>query len=438
MSYQSIILVQDTTLSWPYPAIPGLITIADINDVKATDEGLTLKLPAANNVGIGTTILFNNVGTKAFILADNEGNNLLPNSEVFKSGQVLSIYLTNNTTIAGVWKVIPFGGGTTAITSIGFTSTEILIDPSVITAPGGTVNLRLSTGLQNLIDINASGIPVLLEQAPLTWGTFEILPGPGGNILVTNGSAINGNVSANPTIDLSSTISGLNSLATTTLNTTEIVLESPNLSGTALIGTANNNSLNIITNGTGVLGLNGVFIDTGANINFAQSLAIPASGNITTPTINGVEDGSLTLNGVNIDSSQVITDVSAIIADTITAKNLTVSGTFNNSGIASAWVVFSDNNALSNNITIANYFNVASVTGGHGSYTITFINQIGASPLYSYAVNVTLFRGTEVIAPLLAYPTSPINSSQVNITTIDTIGNLLPVVDGVSVVIYGS
>lgn len=686
MSYAPINLTQPITkLSWPYPAIADLITVADINNVEADDDGFQLRLPAANNVGTGTTILFNNVGQTDFILQDVNGINLSTPSGngIVASGEIVSIYLTNNSIVTGEWTVIPFGGGATAITNIGFRSPKSTIDitPAQITAPGGIVDIDVGTGLQSLLtDVQSNGILVVQEFAPLTFAISTLQAGPTNNLIVNNGNggstppniitvdlvtsltgindisvidgintpsiiaagdlALNGviidsdtNISntkslttgaltviegiTTPTvigsntdgtlslnnviIDGSQNITAVNSLTvknivitsditvlnfatpaivTTTItgnpqsangnltlasqgagnSTTDLILNTVNIDSKAnitnvasldsmgaitcqTIGTGAVTSpfvnASVITNdvtggglvitsnntGTTQLQLNSVIIDSAANVSNANSLAVigqittstlnsttsittpnaTITNGITTPMVTGVQEtanGNITissypnlssvtnliLNGVNIDSDSNITKAVSITTDTInsttitsttltigniaaplvdgssslslngviidnlqnvseidtltatniTVTDLTVNGNYKNKGVANAWVVFSDNGQATNNITIANSFNVATVVGGQGVYTISFSNLINSSPLYSYAINVTLFRGTETLAPLLAYPTSPITSQQVNIMTVDTLGNLLPVTDGVSVVIFGN
>ena len=108
MSYSKIILNSDIKLSWPYPRTEGEIA-SDINNVISENDAYTITLPPANTVETGTSLLFNNVGSYDFTLLDNAG---IPIGTVLIPGEVRLVYLTENVTAAGVWNVIPFGGGT--------------------------------------------------------------------------------------------------------------------------------------------------------------------------------------------------------------------------------------------------------------------------------------------------------------------------------------
>ena len=131
-----------------------------------------------------------------------------------------------------------------------------------------------------------------------------------------------------------------------------------------------------------------------------------------------VDDGVINLNSTQIDS----------------IGNMTIPGKIINPATAKAYAFFYDNNAPSNNIQIESSFNIASVSGAQGSYVITFATPF---PDSNYAVLTALSRGGEVIAPFQVFFRSR-SASEVIIFTTDTLGNLLPVLDGVSVVIFSS
>ena len=131
-----------------------------------------------------------------------------------------------------------------------------------------------------------------------------------------------------------------------------------------------------------------------------------------------VDDGVINLNSTQIDN----------------VGNMSVPGKIINPATAKAYCFFYDNNAASNNIQIESSFNIASVSGAQGSYVITFATPF---PDGNYAVLTALSRGTEVIAPFQVFFRSR-SATEVIIFATDTLGNLLPVLDGVSVVVFGS
>ena len=131
-----------------------------------------------------------------------------------------------------------------------------------------------------------------------------------------------------------------------------------------------------------------------------------------------VDDGVINLNSTQIDN----------------IGNMTIPGKIINPATAKAYAFFYDNNTPSNNIQIESSFNIASVSGAQGSYVITFATPF---PDSNYVVLPALARGTEVIAPFQVFFRSR-STTEVIIFTTDTLGNLLPVLDGVSVVVFGN
>jgi hypothetical protein len=363
MSYSEIILNSDIKLSWPYPRTEGEI-VSDINDVTSENDIYTITLPPANTVAAGTSLLFNNVGSYDFTILYNDGT---PLTNVIRPGEVNSIYLTDNTTTKGIWRVIPFGSGTNGIITLSVESqnNSLNIINSTITPPSGNMKFAVSDSLNNLNNLTTqvqNGFLVITGNTPLSFITRKI--GNGTNINVQNGDGVANDV----IINLADSLAGLSSINV----------------GNLLI------SVNTITTASG---------DQDINLS----------------TISG---GVINLNNIQIDTS----------------SNITIPGKINNPATAKAYCFFYDNNAPSNNIQIESSFNVASVSGANGSYVITFANPF---PDGNYVVLPALARGTEVIAPFQVFFRSR-SATEVIIFTTDTLGNLLPVLDGVSVVVFGS
>lgn len=373
MSYSLINLTSDIILSWPYPFTGGVV-VSDINDIISDNNLRTLTLPSSKFVPVGTSLLFNNVGFYDFVLLDNSGN---PIGTIILPSEIRQIYLIDTSTDAGIWRMIPFGEGSSAISVISTTSSNdsINITPGTITAPSGNFDFALSSSLQNLNLLTNNALPgfaVITANNPLTWKTVVLVGGT--NVNIDNGDGV---IEA-PIINLNSAISGL-----TALNVGSFVL-----SGTILTTSETDGSLALSSNGTGLLGLNGVNIDT--------------LGNITN------------------------------------VNNLNINGSIYSPAVARAQVFFLDNNnPVSDpptNITIENQYNIASVTGSNGAYIVNFTIPFNDG---SYTVLLTLARGTETIAPFQAFVQLR-TANYVMIYTVDTLGNLLPVTDGLSVVIFSN
>lgn len=363
MSYSKITLNSDIKLSWSYPRTEGEVA-SDINDVISENDAYTITLPPANTTETGTSLLFNNIGSYDFTVLSNNGE---PIGTVMIPGEVRLIYLTENLTAAGVWNVIPFGGGTSGIITF---SAETLnnslnITNSTITPPSGNIKFAISDSLNNLNNLTTqvqNGFLVITGNTPLSFVTRKI--GGGTNINVQSGDGETNDV----IINLADSLVGLSSINV----------------GNLLI------SVNTITTASG-----------DQDINLAT-----------------VDDGVINLNSTQIDN----------------VGNMSIPGKIINPATAKAYAFFYDNNAPSSNIQIESSFNIASVSGAQGSYVIKFATPF---PDSNYVVLPALARGTEVIAPFQVFFRSR-STTEVIIFTVDTLGNLLPVLDGVSLVVFGS
>lgn len=260
MSYSKIILNSDIKLSWPYPRTEGEI-ISDINNVIAESDTYTITLPPANTVETGTSLLFNNVGTNSFIILDNDGQ---PIMNVFESGEIIQIYLTENLTSKGVWQVIPFGNGTNGIVSF---STESLnnslqITNSTVTPSTGNIIFKVADSLNNLNNLTTqvqNGFLVITGNTPLSYVSRKI--GGGTNIDVQNGDGFTSDV----IINLADDLVGLSNI-----NVGNIFI-SVNTITTA----SGDQNINLVTMDTGIINLNGIQIDSSGNMTIPGITNIP-------------------------------------------------------------------------------------------------------------------------------------------------------------------
>jgi len=110
VSYFSLNFSTDQELVWPNYAVPGATTVAAarVMDCVATTTGLTITLPVGSQGAVGTDILFRNKGSNSFIVQDQSGGQ----SVVIAVGGARYFYLTDNSTVNGVWSSVEFGAGT--------------------------------------------------------------------------------------------------------------------------------------------------------------------------------------------------------------------------------------------------------------------------------------------------------------------------------------
>jgi hypothetical protein len=141
VSYASVTLsVAITEFSWPVETSAGTRVVATIMDVSSNSNGYVLRLPPANEVSSGQTILFNNTGANSFIVQDNAGVQVLNAT----AGQTWQIYLTNNTTAAGTWRAFQYGAAVSAVNAASLAGTGIIALGSLLSQSMPTLSYSAS------------------------------------------------------------------------------------------------------------------------------------------------------------------------------------------------------------------------------------------------------------------------------------------------------
>lgn len=140
--YQTLSLTSDVALVWPYNSTGGT-SISKIIELTAT-AGLSVIFPDATQASTGEDTLFKNIGAETITLKDSTGGTIA----TLASGTAKYVYLTANSTAAGVWSVISFGVGssaTDAATLVGYGlvasgATLNVASPTTSSASGVTIN----------------------------------------------------------------------------------------------------------------------------------------------------------------------------------------------------------------------------------------------------------------------------------------------------------
>lgn len=200
VGYESLTISTDTFLQWP---INGNTTnvVANIIDVTATNPNLHVYLASATEVSTGQTVLFRNLGSNAFTVVDNSGNTIVS----VASGVAQYIYLTDNSTVNGVWESVTLGTGTSAAnaatlagyglnavgTTLNTVTPVVTFSSNFFLTPIGQSKLYVWTG--------GAGTVTLPSASSLNSGWFFVLKNDGTGILnvaLTGLDTIDGNSSA--------------------------------------------------------------------------------------------------------------------------------------------------------------------------------------------------------------------------------------------------
>jgi len=262
---QQLALTANVQLDYPYSANVGNLTVTDVIDVSASVTGLNIFLPNATGTGNGFSITFNNVGANDFDIVLNDAATVL---STVAAGEIKTIYLYANNSANGNWRVIPFGGGVNAISSLDLISSDnsVVINNGSITPPGGSIDITLPDIVSALEDLTAGipGILVIDQNNPTLWNTAILASS--ANIDIANAGGVNGN----PTISLKNTV------AITQLTAGNVIINND------LITNINSGEiLNIVSNGTNsYLNLNSVLVDAEGNVNDINNLTINGTLNV--------------------------------------------------------------------------------------------------------------------------------------------------------------
>ena len=107
VSYAAYTLTANLQLEWPSNTTPTEYPAARILDITCNTPGLELIMPPANQVSVGQDALIRNVGSQSFDVVNYASGAIV----TVAAGDAQYIYVTTNSTPAGVWGVIAFGIG---------------------------------------------------------------------------------------------------------------------------------------------------------------------------------------------------------------------------------------------------------------------------------------------------------------------------------------
>ncbi len=105
-AYNPITLTAPLTLQWPLETAPNSNLCTPLIDITAASTGaFSLTFPPANQVGVGTFVIVNNLSSFTQTVFGNTGVALA----TIAAGAVFFFYLQNNSTVAGTWFAFQYG-----------------------------------------------------------------------------------------------------------------------------------------------------------------------------------------------------------------------------------------------------------------------------------------------------------------------------------------
>ena len=202
VSYLSLTLSADTSLEWPLECNANENPAARIIDVTPTGV-YSITMPPADQTGTGQTILFNNLGPQSVTVKNSAGATLLSMAQ----GEQWQIYLIDNTTAAGVWRVFRYGAATaqaqaSALAGSGLTATGSTLSQSTpVTLFGANYTAGSSDRAKAYVWTGGLGTFTLPSAASVLNDWFVSLRNEGtGNCVVTPQGAETVNSAASLTL----------------------------------------------------------------------------------------------------------------------------------------------------------------------------------------------------------------------------------------------
>ena len=216
-SYLALSISTNTSLVWPVETIEGAAYLAGEIDVTATASGLALALPNAQNGATGVSTIITNVGTNSINLTDSTGNTVVS----LTSSVSWLLSLTNNSTAAGVWRLIQIGAAPSApqayaLAGAGLQANNLVLQSNLPTSVVSTSSSITAAARATLVDWTgaAGGTLALDTVANLGAGWWTVVMNNGaGTITITSPQNINGLASlslpVNSAVTLVATSSGI-------------------------------------------------------------------------------------------------------------------------------------------------------------------------------------------------------------------------------------
>lgn len=393
--YEAITLSANITLSWSTDFGSSSLVVASIMDISPTAGGFTVTLPDARNVSVGLAFSINNPTVNTFTLKANDGSTI----SAMNGPSFNTLYLTNNTTQSGTWRLIPFIG-TTAVTSVAVstsgTSGNLITSGSPITV-SGTIGLTLGADLLGLTSLGTNVGLAVRTTTGGAWGT-TFLTGTTSQIVLSNASGVFGS----PTIGLASAIAG---------NVDSIQLSGGNLNIGLVANTiaANNANGPLYLQSVGTGSINLTAGSTG-NIN----LGVGSSG-----SIRAYNDVVLKNTAITLQDSSLSNSVSLFANGVSSTYSLALPGSIGTSsqvlGISSAvgsvaaltWLNAPTFSGISTINTVPIF---TSAAGSLGDSTVTItgagLNVIGATSRINLidgvgTINMALIGATNTITSIV-------------------------------------
>src|SRR5262245_30588038 len=202
-SYALYTISADLYLVWPFEALDGVNVAAKLIEITATTGGFNVFMPDASLESVGEDVVFTNIGNQSYTVVDNVGNTII----AVPPGQSWMVYLTDNSTIPGVWSAVMFGAvgsavNATALAGYGLRARATQLDQNILNQSSSSPTRALTSTDRARVVRNVTGATTWTVDAiaslgppPLSsegWFTYLINAGTGTLTVKTTSGTIDG------------------------------------------------------------------------------------------------------------------------------------------------------------------------------------------------------------------------------------------------------
>ncbi len=199
-TYSAISMTGNISLVWPLNTQDATYTATDWIDITASGT-FTVTMPPANEAGTGNETVFYNYGSNTITVNNSIGGGIT----TIASGETKRIWITDNSTVAGTWRIANIGSGTTSadasmLAGYGLIADAGKLDQSMVPT-SYTMNATLDATSRAGLAVWTGGTGTFTLTSPVTLGSnwFIGVKNAGTGTLTIDGNGA--------TIDGSSTVS---------------------------------------------------------------------------------------------------------------------------------------------------------------------------------------------------------------------------------------
>jgi len=192
VSYASYNISTDITLVWPINGNVSTDVAARILNINPSTSGLSAYMPPANQVSVGLDALIKNPSSYSLDIVNANGGAIT----TIGAGEAKYIFVTDNSSVAGVWGVIDFGIGTSSPDASALAGNGLLAISSTLNQSHPTSALvdgytfASSDRALNKVWDGGAGSVTLPVSSSLGSNWFTILKNNGTGTLTVNTSGL--------------------------------------------------------------------------------------------------------------------------------------------------------------------------------------------------------------------------------------------------------